>query len=178
MSSSQSIDHHYTALIRADGNGAATLFFRHRRYPASIGPAPVTRHKREGDHATPVGALPIRRVFYRADRTARPETRQDMPVEPLGPNDGWCDDPSHEDYNTLVTLPHPARCETLWRDDASYDIVASLGWNDDPVVPGNGSAIFLHLPTRSGVTEGCIALAEPDLRAVLAAGLVKLVVQD
>jgi L,D-peptidoglycan transpeptidase YkuD (ErfK/YbiS/YcfS/YnhG family) len=37
---------------------------------------------------------------------------------------------------------------------------------------GRGSAIFLHLARPDyAPTEGCVALAEPDLRAVLAAGL-------
>ena len=44
-----------------------------------------------------------------------------------------------------------------------------LGHNDDPVVPGAGSAIFLHL-ARPGYdpTEGCVALARADLEALLA----------
>ncbi len=60
----------------------------------------------------------------------------------------------------------------MWREDALYDIVGVLGWNDAPVERGRGSAIFLHLarPDRAP-TEGCVALAEADLRAVLAAGL-------
>ena len=44
-----------------------------------------------------------------------------------------------------------------------------LGHNDDPPVPGLGSAIFLHLAKPDyAPTEGCIALARPDLEAVLA----------
>ena len=66
-------------------------------------------------------------------------------------------------------LPFPARHERLWRDDHVYDLIAVLGWNDAPVVPGRGSAIFLHVarPDFSG-TEGCVALAMDDLVRVLA----------
>jgi L,D-peptidoglycan transpeptidase YkuD (ErfK/YbiS/YcfS/YnhG family) len=58
----------------------------------------------------------------------------------------------------------------MWRDDDLYDLVVVLGHNDDPVIPGAGSAIFLHLARPDyGPTEGCVALARPDLEALLAA---------
>jgi L,D-peptidoglycan transpeptidase YkuD (ErfK/YbiS/YcfS/YnhG family) len=57
----------------------------------------------------------------------------------------------------------------LWRDDALYDIVGIIGYNDDPAVAGLGSAIFLHVATDDyAPTEGCVALARNDLLAVLA----------
>ena len=44
-----------------------------------------------------------------------------------------------------------------------------------PILRGRGSAIFLHLARPDfAPTEGCVALAERDLRAVLAAGLTGL----
>ncbi len=90
----------------------------------------------------------------------------------MGPNDGWCDDPGDRRYNTAVRLPCDARHEALWRDDGVYDVIGILGWNDTPVVRGRGSAIFLHVARPDfAPTEGCIALALPDLRAALAAGL-------
>jgi L,D-peptidoglycan transpeptidase YkuD (ErfK/YbiS/YcfS/YnhG family) len=47
-----------------------------------------------------------------------------------------------------------------------------LDWNLEPVTPGRGSAIFLHLATPDyAPTAGCIALSRPDLLAALAAGL-------
>ncbi|MFN8929015.1 MAG: L,D-transpeptidase family protein [Alphaproteobacteria bacterium] len=44
-----------------------------------------------------------------------------------------------------------------------------MGYNDDPVIPGRGSAIFLHLaqPDWRG-TEGCIAIARADMLELLA----------
>ena len=49
------------------------------------------------------------------------------------------------------------------------DLVVILGHNDDPVSPGAGSAIFLHLARPDfSATEGCVALAREDLEALLA----------
>lgn len=126
--------------------------------------------KREGDGATPAATLPLRRVFYRADRL--PPPRCAVPVEPLSEADGWCDDPDDRAYNTRILLPFAGRHEVLWRADTVYDIIGVLGWNDAPVQRGRGSAIFLHV-ARPGFppTEGCVALMPADLRAVLAAGL-------
>ena len=92
-----------------------------------------------------------------------------LPVRPLAEDDGWCDDPAHPDYNRPVKRPFPASHEAMWRDDHLYDIVVVLGHNDDPPRPPLGSAIFLHLAKPDyAPTEGCIALARPDLEAVLA----------
>jgi L,D-peptidoglycan transpeptidase YkuD (ErfK/YbiS/YcfS/YnhG family) len=126
--------------------------------------------KREGDGATPAARMKLRRVLFRADRG--PPPRCTVPVEPIAPEDGWCDDPVHARYNRPVRLPFDASHEKLWREDHLYDIVGVLGWNDDPVERGRGSAIFLHLAWPDyRPTEGCVALAARDLRALLEAGL-------
>ncbi len=143
--------------------------------PAVLGEAGIRPDKQEGDRATPAGRLLLRRLFYRADRVPAPAAT--VPREALSPEDGWCDDPTHPDYNRRITLPHPARHEALWRADALYDLVGVLGWNDDPVVRGRGSAIFLHLAPPGGApTAGCIALPPDALREALAAGLTEIVV--
>jgi L,D-peptidoglycan transpeptidase YkuD (ErfK/YbiS/YcfS/YnhG family) len=145
-------------------------------YRAALGRGGRSAHKQEGDGATPLGVLPLRRVLYRADRVRRPKCR--LPVMPLAPHDGWCDDEAHADYNRMVRLPHPARHEALWRDDEVYDVIGVLGWNDDPVMPGHGSAIFLHVARPDyAPTEGCVGLALPDLLAALASGLTMLRVE-
>lgn len=123
-------------------------------------------NKREGDGASPAGVWPVRRVYYRPDKGPAPETG--VPVVALRPGDGWCDDPAEAVYNQMVPLPFPGRHERMWRADSVYNLVVELGYNDDPPVAGRGSAIFLHL-AREGYlpTEGCVALAEVDLREVL-----------
>ncbi len=158
-----------TARVSADG----LLRFRGETLRCALGAGGVRADKQEGDGATPVGVLPLRRVLWRADRGPRPACA--VPAEPIAPGDGWCDDPAHPDYNRQVRLPHPARHERLWREDAVYDVIGVLGWNDAPVLRDRGSAIFLHL-ARPGLppTEGCVALPEPELRRLLAAGLAAL----
>lgn len=123
--------------------------------------------KREGDGASPVGVWPIRRVLYRPDKGPPPVAA--LPTQAIARHDGWCDAPEDPAYNRPVTLPYPASAERMWRDDDVYDLVVVLGHNDDPPVPGAGSAIFLHLqrPDRRP-TEGCVALSRDDLLAVLA----------
>jgi L,D-peptidoglycan transpeptidase YkuD (ErfK/YbiS/YcfS/YnhG family) len=123
--------------------------------------------KREGDGSSPIGAWPIRQVLYRPDRGPPPRTV--LPLQPIAPEDGWCDDPADPSYNRPVKHPFPASAEHLWRQDGVYDIVVVLGHNDDPVVPGAGSAIFLHLARADyAPTQGCVALARADLEALLA----------
>ena len=157
------------AVVGADGivqSGA-------RRFRARLGLGGIRTDKQEGDGATPAGLLPLRRVLYRADRLSRP--RCAVPVAPLAPNDGWCDDPGDRRYNQLVRLPCEARHEELWRADGLYDVVGVLGWNDAPAVPRRGSAIFLHVASPDGApTAGCVALPLPDLLQVLRDGVTAL----
>jgi L,D-peptidoglycan transpeptidase YkuD (ErfK/YbiS/YcfS/YnhG family) len=124
--------------------------------------------KREGDGASPAGVWPIRRVLYRADKGPAPQTA--LPVAAIAEEDGWGDAPGDPAYNQPVTLPYAASAERMWRDDGVYDVVVVLGHNDDPVVDGAGSCIFMHL-IRPGYlpTEGCVALAADDMAAFLRA---------
>lgn len=160
------------AKVFADG----TLTWRGERLRCALGRGGIRADKAEGDGATPVGTLPLRRLLYRADRIAPPPGG--LPREPIGPDDGWCDAPGEASYNRQVTLPFAASHERLWREDTLYDLVGVLGWNDDPVARGRGSAIFLHVARVDyGPTEGCVALALPDLRRLLAEGLTALAVE-
>jgi L,D-peptidoglycan transpeptidase YkuD (ErfK/YbiS/YcfS/YnhG family) len=137
------------------------------RFRCALGRGGLKAEKREGDGATPIGAWPMRRLLYRADRLGRPATR--LPFIELEPEDGWCDDPADPAYNRPVRRPYPGRHERLWREDDLYDLVVVLGHNDDPVVAGHGSAIFLHVARPDyEPTEGCVALAAADLLRVLA----------
>ena len=150
-------------LVSSDG----TARFGKTQCRCALGHGGVGEAKREGDGATPIGTWPLRRLLYRPDRLAAPPTG--LPTTPIGPADGWCDAPGDKNYNLPVILPYPASAEALWREDAVYDLIVPLGYNDGPILSGRGSAIFLHLARDGYVpTEGCVALALPDLLAYLA----------
>ncbi len=158
-----------TDLIVSRGpNGAWRATFGDRDWPCAIGAGGVTGDKREGDGATPLGCFVLRRVLYRPDRLARPETA--LPVAPIGAEDGWCDDPDDPAYNEQVSLPYGASHERLWREDGIYDVIVVLGHNDAPPVEGQGSAVFLHVAKPDyAPTLGCVALALGNLLSVLVA---------
>jgi L,D-peptidoglycan transpeptidase YkuD (ErfK/YbiS/YcfS/YnhG family) len=148
--------------VRPTERSRGILRFEDREYPCALGRGGVRQAKREGDGATPVGAFILRQAFYRPDRLPQPASG--LPVRALTPDDGWCDDPAHGDYNRLVGLPFEASHEVMWREDNLYDVIVVVGHNDNPPQPGLGSAIFIHCAAADlAPTEGCIALAREAL---------------
>ncbi len=149
-------------------DGYLTLGDKRVRAALGKGGVRAEAEKREGDGATPIGAYEVRRVLYREDRVARPETL--LPVRAIREDDGWCDAPNDPGYNRPVRKPYSASHESLMREDALYDIILVLGHNDAPPQPGLGSAIFLHCKRGDyEPTQGCVALAQEDVEALLRA---------
>ena len=133
---------------------------------AAVGRTGVKADKREGDGATPAGTYPLVSILYRPDRIAAPLSP--LPVKPLTPTDGWVDEPSDVNYNRPVSLPYPASAEQMWREDGLYDALVVIGYNMEPVVPGAGSAIFLHIATPDfAPTAGCVAVQREILLELL-----------
>lgn len=151
---------------RAGHPQTGTLLVGQARFACALGKAGILAMKREGDGGTPRAALPIRRVFYRADRTARPGTL--LPTRAIRRHDAWCDDSTDRRYNRLIRRPGGEAEERLWRKDHVYDVIVELGWNDAPVRRGRGSAIFWHL-ARPGFTPtaGCVATSRDVFGKVL-----------
>jgi Uncharacterized protein conserved in bacteria len=134
---------------------------------AAIGRSGLTASKREGDGASPRGCFRILGGFYRPDRFGtRP--RAGIPLVPLRPDDGWCDDPTDRNYNRPVRRPYRASHEAMWRADHVYDVVLVLDVNVQPRAKGRGSAIFFHL-ARAGYqpTAGCLAMSRLDMLKLL-----------
>lgn len=140
-------------------------------YRCSIGRNGITNDKHEGDGKTPMGEFALRRLFYRADKISKSQLHTQLPIQAIKPTDGWCDDPKNKQYNTLVDLRKfdlAVSHEDMYRKDDIYDIVIEVGYNDDPIAPGKGSAIFIHVarPNYTG-TAGCIAFSQKDLLEIL-----------
>lgn len=147
---------------------ATTLTFEDRDYRCAIGKGGFCspQEKTEGDGKTPLGTYPLRECWYRLDRIAPPQTH--LTTHIISPDDGWCDAPKHPYYNKPITLPFETSHETLWREDNRYDVMVPMGYNDAPIVPGKGSAIFFHLAAEDyRPTEGCVAVNLEDMRELL-----------
>ena len=146
--------------------GRRTARFLGRVFPVRIGRGGVTTDKREGDGATPAGRWRMVSLWWRSDRLAAP--RAPLPRRPIGPRDGWSDDPRCPRYNRPVRLPSPFSAERMRRGDRLYDIVIATDHNAEGR-PGAGSAIFLHLQKGPGrATAGCVAFRRADLLWILA----------
>jgi L,D-peptidoglycan transpeptidase YkuD (ErfK/YbiS/YcfS/YnhG family) len=132
----------------------------------ALGRCGVSRDKREGDGATPAGAMRVLYGYHRPDRMARPFCR--VPLRPLPRDLGWCDASASPRYNRPARLPMREPHETMWRADGLYDVVFVLGYNIAPRRAGRGSAIFLHC-AKPGMppTLGCVALRPADMRRLL-----------
>lgn len=143
--------------------------FRGRRFPCSLGRAGIVPAdvKREGDMASPLGVWRLVHGYWRPDRGRCPAVA--LPMEPLGPRQGWAEDPADPAYNRPILHPHPYPADAMRRGDPLYDVCMVTNHNADPVVPGAGSAIFVHLwrgPRRP--TAGCVAFRRVDLEWILA----------
>lgn len=135
--------------------------------PVALGRAGIKANKREGDGGTPRGRFRLKRLWWRADKHARPPTL--LPARPIGPDDGWCEDPGDRRYNKPVKLSPASRADRLKRADQLYDFLIEIDHNTRPRIAGRGSAVFIHA-ARAGFapTAGCVALELSALRRLLA----------
>ena len=120
--------------------------------------------KEEGDGYTPSGTFPLKRTFGYAPRV---ETGLDY--QQATEQDFWVDDPASGQYNQWVKgAPQANSYEVLKRADKLYKYAAVIEYNTEPVVPGKGSAIFLHVwRGRETPTAGCVATSAKNVRKLL-----------
>jgi L,D-peptidoglycan transpeptidase YkuD (ErfK/YbiS/YcfS/YnhG family) len=115
---------------------------------------------------TPAGVWPLTEAFG----TEPAQTR--LPYRRVTTSDWWVSDVRSPYYNTHYSCA-PGTCpfdeaagEDLGRAGPVYAHAVVIDYNRDPVVPGAGSAFFLHV-TNGKPTAGCVAIPKPDLEAVL-----------
>lgn len=138
--------------------------FRGRRFACAVGRGGVGVKRGEGDGITPIGIWRITDVYARPDRV-----RFDGAVARIAPDLHWVDAPDAAAYNQPIRALRPdISAERMHRPDPLYDLVAVLNVNLAPIVPGRGSAIFLHAWRKPRhPTEGCVAFQKEDLLTIL-----------
>jgi L,D-peptidoglycan transpeptidase YkuD (ErfK/YbiS/YcfS/YnhG family) len=137
------------------------------RWTARLGRTGLSAAKREGDGATPTGTYRIGSTIY----GIAPDPGVAGRYHRLRCGDWWDEDPRSATYNRFRHVPCGAKpafggaSEALWRISPQYRYFAIIRYNDAPVVPGRGSAIFVHVAV--GATAGCVSLPEARLVRLL-----------
>jgi L,D-peptidoglycan transpeptidase YkuD (ErfK/YbiS/YcfS/YnhG family) len=86
--------------------------------------------------------------------------------------DWWDEDPASPTYNRFrhvhcgTSPPFHGGSEALWLQTSAYARFAVIEYNTRPVVPGRGSAIFIHVDVGRP-TNGCVSLPASDLAELL-----------
>jgi L,D-peptidoglycan transpeptidase YkuD (ErfK/YbiS/YcfS/YnhG family) len=134
---------------------------------ARLGRSGLSARKREGDGATPTGTFRLGSTIYGIAPNPGVRGRYHR----LACGDWWDEDPASPSYNTFRHVAcgtQPAfggTSEALWQIAPQYRYFAVVDYNVRPVVPGRGSAIFLHVAV--GATAGCVSLREAELVRLL-----------
>ncbi|MFP5221103.1 MAG: L,D-transpeptidase [Acidobacteriota bacterium] len=124
--------------------------------------------KHEGDGKAPAGVFRVSTAFGAAPTDATDR----FPFITIS-NDFECvEDVTSSSYNRIAdgttSLRDWKSSETMLRPDGLYAVGAFVDHNSDPVVPGKGSCIFLHIWRGPGQsTAGCTAMEEGALRSLL-----------
>jgi len=121
--------------------------------------------KREGDGKSPSGIFPLKMAFGYDEAV-----RTKMPYRQTLPDDLWVDDVNAADYNRWVKKSDTKAnsYEKMKRDDGLYKYGLVIEYNTNPVIPGHGSAIFLHVWKGKGSsTAGCVATSEDNVVKIL-----------
>ena len=130
--------------------------------------------KREGDRRAPAGIFQLGPAFGYAPQ---PPAGCTLPYRAITDRDYFVDDPASPDYNRWVAIPRaePNEPEKRWksfermkRPDHLYELGIVIQYNDNPVVPGKGSAVFMHIWRETGApTAGCTAMMRENLLELL-----------
>ena len=122
---------------------------------ARVGRRGISADRHEGDGTTPEGVFTLTEAFGNG-----PDPGTKLPYRPVHDQDYWVTDSSSPYYNTWQSGPPAGRwtqAEALWTLTQAYHHAVVIDYNRDPVVPGRGSAMFLHVRNENP-TSGCVAI--------------------
>jgi len=137
-------------------------------YTARVGWNGLRANRREGDGTTPIGTFAILPHMYGNGPNPGVKFRYTR----LRCGDWWVEDPASPVYNTFqrigcgVRPPFKVTTPDMSKSPHAYEFLAVVGFNANPIVPGRGSGIFLHVQVRSS-TNGCVSLPRPQLVRIL-----------
>jgi len=137
-----------------------TLIVDQFLFKCCVGKNGINKKRKEGDKITPKGIYSLGKLYYRSDRVKKPLTK--LSTKKITKDMGWCDDANNILYNKEIKINNKIRCEKLFRKDNSYDYLIVINYNRKNILPGKGSAIFIHLTKNYKCTAGCIALKKKD----------------
>lgn len=119
----------------------------------------------EGSKKTPEGVHGFTFAFGNA---SNPGTK--FEYRKINSNNYWVDDPNSKYYNQWVDVTTVNKdwnsAEHLSSYQTQYKYAIALDYNTNPVVPGKGSAFFLHVG-GNGPTAGCVAVPEQQMVNIL-----------
>jgi L,D-peptidoglycan transpeptidase YkuD (ErfK/YbiS/YcfS/YnhG family) len=137
-------------------------------WTAWVGQRGISEHKREGDRTTPSGIFPFNEVMY--GLAPNPGVRYRYHRIVCG--DWWVEDSRSRYYNRFRHVrcgakpPFRITSEDMSKSPTAYRHLVVIDYNTNPIVPGRGSGIFLHV-THGNPTLGCISLPLSQLLTIL-----------
>ncbi len=156
-------------IVKSAGNTARVSAFEYtedgawsvilEECPGHVGRNGVSAAKVEGDGMTPMGLFAIPSAFGN-----EPDPGCLLPYRQATEKSYWVDDPDSASYNMWVEDDG----ERDWKSaehisdySSAYAYAAVIAYNTDPVTPGAGSAIFLHV--GSNPTSGCVSVSKDNM---------------
>ena len=138
---------------------------------ARVGRSGVKRDRREGDGTTPLGVVEIVGAF---GSMSSPRVR--VPYERVTRGDCWISNAADAAYNTVIRrTPCAPPNEDLYRIAMAgpYEFALTTSYNTSPIVPGKGSAIFIHVHSRDSAgrtkpTSGCVSVSRSVMKRLFA----------
>jgi len=134
---------------------------------AHLGRAGFAVERREGSGTSPAGVFTLTEAF---GLWADPGSG--LPYRQAGPNSWWVSDSASPLYNTWQEGPpngrwNPAKGERLaTHAPRGYRYAAVIDFNRDPVIPGRGSAMFVHVDPGYA-TSGCVTVSQSTMVTLL-----------